>query len=43
MLFGRIPGGRRSRSGVWWLTLAAMAAATALIVGVIVLAGRVAH
>ena len=29
MLFGRIPGVRRSRSGVWWLTMAAMVVAAA--------------
>ena len=40
MLFGRVPGARRSRSGVWWLTVAAMLAATAAIVGLMVLAGR---
>jgi hypothetical protein len=40
MLFGRIPGVRRTRSGVWWLTLAAMVVATALVVGIIVLVGR---
>ena len=39
MLFGRIPGVRRSRSGVWWLTLAAMVAATVLIVGAMVVVG----
>jgi hypothetical protein len=40
MLFGRIPGVRRSRSGVWWLTLVGMLAATAVIVGAMVLLGR---
>ena len=40
MLFGRIPGVRRSRSGVWWLTLAAMVVATVVIVGVMVVVGR---
>ena len=40
MLFGRIPGVRRTRSGVWWLTVTAMGAATALIVGVMVVVGR---
>jgi hypothetical protein len=40
MLFGRVPGVRRARSGVWWLTLAAMVAATALIVGAMVVVGR---
>jgi hypothetical protein len=40
MLFGWIPGVRRARSGVWWLTIAAMVAATALIVAVMVLVGR---
>jgi hypothetical protein len=40
MLFGRVPGVRRARSGVWWLTVAAMVAATALIVGLMVVVGR---
>ena len=40
MLFGRIPGVRRSRSGVWWLTLAAMVVATVVIVGAMVVIGR---
>ena len=40
MLFGRVPGVRRTRSGVWWLTIAAMVSATVLIVAVMVLAGR---
>jgi hypothetical protein len=40
MLFGRIPGVRRTRSRVWWLTVAAMVAATALIVGAMVVIGR---
>jgi hypothetical protein len=40
VLFGRIPGVRRSRSGVWWLTVAAMLAATTLIVGIMVAVGR---
>ena len=40
MLFGRIPGARRSRSGVWWLTLAAMVALTVVIVGAMVVIGR---
>ena len=40
MLFGRIPGVRRSRSGVWWLTLAAMVVATVVIVGVMAVIGR---
>jgi hypothetical protein len=44
VLFFRIPGVRRTRSGVWWLTILGMLAAAALIVGIIVgvavLAGR---
>jgi hypothetical protein len=40
MLFRRIPGVRRTRSGVWWLTVACMLLATAAIVGVLVLLGR---
>jgi len=36
MLFGRIPGVRRSRSGVWWLTVTSMVAATLVIVGAMV-------
>jgi hypothetical protein len=40
MLFGRIPGARRSRSSVWWLTVAAMLAATVVMVGAMVLVGR---
>lgn len=44
MLFGWIPGLRRTRSGIWWLTVAAMVSATVVIVGAIVglsvLAGR---
>ena len=40
MLFFRVPGVRRTRSGVWWLTVAAMLVAAASIVGVMVVAGR---
>jgi hypothetical protein len=40
MLFRRIPGVRRTRSGVWWLTVAAMVLASAAIVGVMVVLGR---
>ena len=40
MLFWRIPGVRRSRSGVWWLTVVGMVAGATLIVGVMVLVGR---
>jgi hypothetical protein len=40
MLFGRVPGVHRARSGVWWSTVAVMVAATVLIVGVMVLVGR---
>jgi hypothetical protein len=40
VLFGRIPGVRRTRSGVWWLTVAAMLAATVLIVAIMVAVGR---
>jgi hypothetical protein len=36
MLFGRLPGVRRARSGVWWLTVAAMLTATLLIVAAMV-------
>ncbi len=40
MLFGRIPGVRRSRSGVWWLTLAGCVGLAALIVAIMVAIGR---
>jgi hypothetical protein len=44
VLFFRVPGVRRTRSGVWWLTVAAMLVAAGLvvglIVGVMVVAGR---
>jgi uncharacterized membrane protein len=40
VIFFRIPGVRRTRSGVWWLTVFAMLAAAALVVGVMVLVGR---
>ncbi len=40
MLFFRIPGVRRSRSGVWWLTIAGCVALAAAIVGVMVVVGR---
>ena len=40
MLFGRVPGVRRARSGVWWSTVAGCVALAAVIVGVMVLVGR---
>jgi hypothetical protein len=40
MLFWRVPGVRRTRSGVWWLTVAAMLLGAAAIVGVMVVVGR---
>jgi len=40
MLFGWIPGVRRSRSGVWWATIAGCLLLAAAIVGVMVLVGR---
>jgi hypothetical protein len=40
MLFGRVPGVRRARSGVWWLTIAGCVGLAALIVGAMVLIGR---
>jgi hypothetical protein len=40
VLFFRVPGVRRTRSGVWWLTVVAMLLATAAIVGVMVILGR---
>ena len=40
MLLFRIPGVRRTRSGVWWLTVSAMLLAAAVIVGLMVVAGR---
>jgi hypothetical protein len=40
MLFGRIPGVRRTRSGVWWLTIAGCIALAGTIVGVMVVVGR---
>ena len=40
MLFGRVPGARRVRSGVWWLTVAGCAGLAALIVVTMVLVGR---
>jgi hypothetical protein len=39
MLFGRIPGVRRSRSGVWWSTVAACVLLAGAIVAVMVLIG----
>jgi hypothetical protein len=40
VLFFRVPGVRRTRSGVWWLTVAAMLVAAAAIVCVMVILGR---
>jgi hypothetical protein len=40
VLFFRIPGVRRTRSGVWWLTVAAMLLTAAVIVGLMVVIGR---
>ena len=40
MWFRRIPGVRRARSGVWWLTIAGCVLLAAVIVGVMVLVGR---
>jgi hypothetical protein len=40
MLFGWIPGARRSRSGVWWLTIAGCVALAVVIVGIMVVVGR---
>jgi len=35
VLLFRIPGVRRTRSGVWWLTVIGMLAGAALVVGVL--------
>jgi hypothetical protein len=40
VLFFRVPGVRRTRSGVWWLTVAAMLLAAGAIVALMVVVGR---
>jgi hypothetical protein len=40
VLFGRIPGVRRTRSGIWWSTVGGCVLLAAAIVGVMVVVGR---